>query len=120
MVRMNIKFLLDENVPFKIQKSIKKLGFKCSTIQELVWNGFKDKDIARNIQNKKLIFITRDKDFTFIWKRYSLRVLYIAIEPAIFESIRPRLENLIKNWKYDVSNPFLIMLQNNQIRYWDK
>ncbi len=117
---MNIKFLLDENVPYKLWKSIKELGFEYSTIQELGWNGFKDKDIAKNIQDKKLIFITHDKDFTFIWKKYSLRVVYIAIEPAIFESIRPQLENLIKYWKYDVNNPFLIMLQNNQIRYWYK
>ena len=117
---MNIKFLLDENVPFKILKSIKELGFECSTIQELGWNGFKDKEIAKNIQDENLIFITRDKDFTFIWKKYGLRVVYIAIEPAILESIKPQLENLIKNWNYNVNNPFLIMLQNNQIRYWDK
>jgi len=117
---MNIKFLLDENVPYKIWKSIKDPGFECSTVQELGWKGFKDKDIAKNLQNKKLIFITRDKDFTFIWKRYDLRVVYIAIEPAIFEYIRPHLETLIKNWEYNVDNPFLIMLQSNQIRYWDK
>jgi predicted nuclease of predicted toxin-antitoxin system len=117
---MNIKFLLDENVPYTILKSIKELGFECSTIQELGWNGFKDKEIAKNLQDKKLIFITRDKDFTFIWKKYGLRVHYIAIKPAIFESIRPKLESMIKNWKYNVNNPFLIMLQNNQIRYWEK
>lgn len=117
---MNIKFLLDENIPYKIWKFIKDLGFECSVIQELGWNGFKDKDIAKNIQDKELIFITRDKDFTFIWKKYNLRVIYIAIEPAIVEAIRPQLEYLFKNWKYNVNNPFLIMLQNNQIRYWDK
>jgi len=57
---MTIKFQLDENLPFKILKSIKELGFDCSAIQELGWNRFKDKDIAKNIQDKQLIFITRD------------------------------------------------------------
>ena len=116
----SIKFLLDENVPYKIWNAIKELGFKCSTIQELGWNGFKDKSIAKKIQNKKLVFITRDKDFPFIWKKYGLRVVYIASEPSILEYIRPKLVSLIKNWKYNVDLPFLIMLQSNQIRYWYK
>lgn len=115
-----IKFLLDENVPYKIKKSIEKLGFECSTIQELGWGDFKDKEIAQNLQDKNFVFITRDKDFCFIWQKYDLSVVYITIEPAILEHIRPPLERLIKDWKYDAHIPFLIMLQSNQIRYWDK
>ncbi len=83
-------------------------------------DGFRENEIFKNIQNKKIIFITRDKDFTFIWKPYALRVMYIAIEPSILEYIKPRLEILIKNWEYNIDKPILIMLQTNQIRYWYK
>ena len=120
MVQSPIKFLLDENVPIKLKQTIINIGFNCNTIQEKGWSGFKDKDISIEIQNLDVIFITRDKDFKFLWQKYNLKVIYLAIEPAIFEFIQPRVENLVSNWDYHMTHPFLIILQKKSIRIWQK
>ena len=120
MVQSTIKFLLDENVPIKLKQTITNIGFNCNTIQEKGWSGYKDKDISMEIQNLDVIFITRDKDFKFLWKKYNLNVVYLAIEPAIFDFINPRVKDLVSNWDYHMSQPFLIILQKNSIRIWQK
>ena len=111
---------MDENVPIKLKQTIINIGFNCNTIQEKGWSRFKDKDISIEIQNLDVIFITRDKDLKFLWQKYNLKVIYLAIEPAIFEFIQPRVENLVSNWDYHMTHPFLIILQKKSIRIWQK
>ena len=91
---------------------------KCETIQDRGWTGLKDIEICKNISNEKVIFVTRDKDFTFLWKKYGLGVIFIAIEPAIIEKIKPEFDNLLFNWNYDISLPFLLKIQNDSTRFW--
>jgi hypothetical protein len=52
-----------------------------------------------------LIVVTQNKDFTFLWKKYELQVVYLAIEPAILDVIQPRLIDLLNNWKYNLTKP---------------
>jgi predicted nuclease of predicted toxin-antitoxin system len=113
-----IKFLLDENVPVKMKQSFTDRGLSCTTIQDQGWSGASDKEIITRIEGKDTILITRDKDFTFLWQKIKLRIVYIAIEPAIFETIQPKMEELLDKWQYDSSHPFLIVVQKNAVRYW--
>jgi predicted nuclease of predicted toxin-antitoxin system len=113
-----IKFLLDENIPVKVKQLFKKFGHECQTIQERGWSGYKDSEISTRIQNQKLVFITRDKDFSFLWKKYKLKVIFLAIEPAVLSNLVPKIEELLSNWKYDTSQPFLLKIQNDSLRFW--
>lgn len=112
------KFLLDENVPIKLKRTFFELGVKCQTIKDLGWCGLKDKEIAARITHSDYILITRDKDFTFIWQQKLLKVIFLAIHPVVLEMIEPRIKDLIKNWNYDSSRSFLLIVQNDSIRYW--
>jgi len=113
-----IKFLLDENIPLKLKSTFTKKGLDCTSVRELGWSGFKDKEISKQIGGKKVVLITRDRDFTFIWQKQNLRIIYLAIEPAILNTIQPRVQELLNNWKYDPSFPFLLILQKDAMRFW--
>jgi predicted nuclease of predicted toxin-antitoxin system len=112
------RFLLDENVPIKLKRVFVEVGLICQTIKDLGWCGLKDHEIASRITNSNYILITRDKDFTFVWQKKQLSVIYLAIEPVILDIIEPRVKDLIQNWVYDVLKPFLLIVQNDLIRYW--
>jgi len=112
------RFLLDENVPIKLKRVFVDLGLTCLTIKDLGWCGLKDKEIASRISYSDYILITRDKDFTFTWQQKQLRVIYLAIEPVVVEMIEPRVKDLIQNWICELSKTFLLIVQNDSIRYW--
>lgn len=80
--------------------------------------GVKNGELSLKVKQNNLILVTRDKDFTFLWKKYRIQVVYLAIEPAIIDFIHPRLTDLLDDWKYDLSKHFLLMLQNETIRFW--
>lgn len=115
---MNTKFLLDENIPIKIKNIFEKLGIKSMSIQEMGWSGYKDKEIISELKDKDYIIVTRDKDFTFLWNKFKLKVIYIAIQPAIIDYMQPRLEYLLNNWVFNLNQPFLLIIQNKTIRLW--
>lgn len=118
MVLKKVKFLLDENVPVKLKRVFFDRGIHCVTIKEEGWLGIKNSELSKKVKQNNLILVTHDKDFTFLWKKHKLQVIYLAIEPAIFDYIEPRLINLLDDWNYDLSKYFLLMLQKDTIRFW--
>ncbi|MHA1617770.1 MAG: DUF5615 family PIN-like protein [Promethearchaeota archaeon] len=115
-----LQFLLDENVPVGLLKILRSFDIKCTTVQELGWNGFKDIEIAKKISNTKRIFLTRDKDFQFLWEKFDLRVIHLMIDPTILEYISPTVEKLLQQWNFDIYYPFLLIVQNESYRFRQK
>jgi len=113
-----VRFLLDENIPIKLKQLFPQHNLQCVTIKEKNWLGIKNGDLSVKVRDEEYLLVTRDKDFTFLWKKYSIRVIFIAIEPATLEHIEPIFVNLLDDWKYDLSKPFLLMLQKDSIRLW--
>ncbi|MHA1449795.1 MAG: DUF5615 family PIN-like protein [Candidatus Hodarchaeales archaeon] len=111
-------FLLDENVSYRVKPLFTKLNLQCTTVQQQGWGGAKNREISIKIQGLRAILITRDRDFTFLWKKYSLQVIYIAIEPPVAEVITNELERLLIDWKLDLISSFLIVLQKDYARIW--
>lgn len=113
-----MRFLLDENVPIKLVKIFSDRGIYCTTIRKEKLSGIKNGELSKKVKELKLILITRDKDFTYLWNKYKINVIYIAIEPAILDFIQPRMVELLDDWKYDIKKPFLLILQKDIIRFW--
>lgn len=118
MVLKKVKFLLDENVPIKLKRVFIDRGIHCVTIKEKGWLGVKNSKLSEQVKQNNLIIITRDKDFMFLWKKFKIQVIYLAIEPAILDFIQPRIIDLLDDWKYDLSKHFLLILQKDTIRFW--
>jgi predicted nuclease of predicted toxin-antitoxin system len=113
-----VKFLLDENVPVKLKYVFTDRKIHCVTIKEEGWLGIKNGELSNKLKHHHFILVTRDKDFTFLWEKYKIQVIYLAIEPATLDFIQPKLKDLLDNWNYDISMPFLLMLQKDSIRFW--
>jgi predicted nuclease of predicted toxin-antitoxin system len=92
---------------------------ECITIQDLNWCGVKDKELSLRIKGSNYILVTRDKDFTFIWRQRKLKVVYITVEPAVLTNIEPRIREMFENWEYSVIQPFLLVIQNDSMRLWE-
>ena len=113
-----VQFLLDENISFRLLPLFKKYHLNFTTLQNLGWSGIKNGELAKKVKDNNYILITRDKDFTFLWKKYSLRVIYLAIKPPIILDLTNELETLFNNWAMDTTNPFLIIIQKGFVRLW--
>ncbi len=116
MVPKKAKFLLDENLDVKLAKALTALGLSCSTLKSKGWTGIRNSDLSQEVKQNDFVLITADKDFTFLWDKYQIRVIYISIHPLILSVIEPKLVNLFKSWNYDLTKPFLIILQEDLIR----
>ena len=110
------KFLLDENMPVKLKQLFTSLELSCVTVRDLKWFGIRNGRLSSKVKDDSYVLVTRDKDFTFHWNRYNIQVIYLAIEPPLLSSLIPPLENLLQNWRYDLSEPFLITLTKDSIR----
>ncbi len=118
MALKKVKFLLDENVPLKLRKTFTNREIQCLTIKEMGWLGIKNSELASKVQKDKFILGSRDKDFTFLWKKFKIQVIYLLIEPATLKFIQPRISELLDNWEFDLSKPSLLILQQDIMRYW--
>ncbi|TET29093.1 MAG: hypothetical protein E3J70_07880 [Candidatus Heimdallarchaeota archaeon] len=118
MALKKAKFLLDENIPLSLKKVFEDQDLFCSTVQAEGWAGIKNGELTEKVKNNNFVLVTRDKDFTFLWQKHKIKVIYIAIEPAIADFIKPRLVDLLTEWTYDLSKHFLLILQKDTIRFW--
>jgi predicted nuclease of predicted toxin-antitoxin system len=115
-----VKFLLDENIPIKLKQVFIDRGIQCTTIKDEGWLGIKNGELSNKLLQGNIILVTRDKDFTFFWKKHKIQVIYLTIEPANLKSIQPSVIELLTDWKYDLSRPFLLIVQIDMIRFWQE
>lgn len=118
MALSQARFLLDENVPHKLLSVFYKRDLNIDTLQSMGWSGISNGGLSEKIQRRNLVLITRDRDFTFLWRKYRIKVIYLAIEPSTPRYLQPKVKELLDNWNYDLRRPFLVLLQKDALRFW--
>ena len=116
MALKKAKFLLDENLDVKLAKALTALGLSCYTLRDKGWAGITNGDLSQIVKKNNYVLITGDKDFTFLWDKYKIQVIHISIHPKVLSIIEPCLVSLFKSWDYNLSKPFLLILQKDSIR----
>ena len=116
MALKKVKFLLDENMPIKLKSVFTSLELSCVTVRDLKWFGIRNGNLSIKVKEGSYILITRDKDFVFLWDKYEIQVIFLAIEPPLLSSLVRPLESLLQNWSYNLCEPFLITLTKDSIR----
>jgi len=78
-----LNFLLDENVPFSLKRTIKELGFNVLTLKELKKQGIVNGEVAKLAIKKESIIITFDSDFLTLKKELQniSKIIYIKLHP---------------------------------------
>lgn len=59
---MPAKFLLDENVPFEVARSLREAGYDIATVSEAAFAGISNAELAQRAISLQRILITRDAD----------------------------------------------------------
>ena len=116
MVPKKAKFLLDENLDVKLAKTLSAIGLSCYTLKDKGLTGIRNGGLSQFVKKNNYVLITGDKDFSFLWSKYEIKVIYISIHPLILPAIEPRIIDLFESWDYNLSNPFLLILQKDAIR----
>ena len=119
MENKSLKFLFDENIPIKLKQIFNDNDFSVDTVQKLGWSGMKNGELSKRSVEGNYVLVTRDKDFIYLWEKYDLQVVYLAIHPPIMGKLSPRVTDVIVNWENKVS-PFLILVQDDSVRIWMK
>ena len=109
-------FLLDENLDIKLAKILSDFGLSCSTLKDKRQTGIRNGELSQFVKKNNYVLITGDRDFTYLWSKYDIRVIYISIHPKTLSFIHPRLVELFQSWNYDLSKSFLLILQKDTIR----
>lgn len=116
MVPKKATFLLDENLDVQLSRILATLGLTCFSLKDKEWIGFTNGKLSELVRKNDFILITGDKDFIYLWEKYLIQVIVVSIHPLILSNIEPAIINLFESWTYDLSKPFLLILQKDSIR----
>jgi len=78
---MIIKFIADENIPFKVVEALRQAGYEVATISEAAHPGMKNDELAKLSIQLERIILTRDADFTHLRQSLmrKIKVVYIRL-----------------------------------------
>lgn len=114
-----MKFLLDENVPLSIKKTINSLGYEAITLKEENQLGIKNGEVAELSIRKDAIIITLDSDFLSIKKDLQKRskIIYIKIHPRDPKIIANIIQKYLEDAVGKLKIPGKIILSKNDIKF---
>ncbi len=99
MSEEKLKFLVDENLPLSLVEFLRSKGFVAYRLIDVGLKGAGDSEVANYAFRNKLILITLDKDFGYIYHqlyRGKLTVLLIRVKPAVPVEVVKTVDRLFK------------------------
>ena len=114
-----MNFLLDENVPLSIKKTIKELGHKVLTLHEENKLGIRNGDVAELALLKNAIVITLDSDFLILKKQIQerIKIIYIKIHPRDPKTINNLIRDHLEECLIKLNQPGKVILSVKNIKF---
>lgn len=109
-----MKFLLDEDVPLDLLKTLQKLGHDVSRVIPST----PDSEVARRAKSEKRILITLDKDFTSraMYPPQEYDIVQIRIHPPYAERIIEAFKTLLQSLPFEEWRGLIILQEGGRIR----
>jgi predicted nuclease of predicted toxin-antitoxin system len=112
-----MKFLLDENIPVTVLKSLEKSGFDAVSV--LQYEGLKsDLEIIKTAAREKRIIITYDRDFgelVFKAGHKSYGIIYLRFEPFNPQIVSRQISILLEEKSIKFQRSFVV-LEKDKVR----
>ena len=115
----NTVFLVDENLPISLRDAIRLAGFTAHRLSDVGLKGAKDSAVAEYASDKKLILVTLDKDFGYIYhKLYKgrLTVILLRVKPPTPVKLSETMSKLIRELDLSKHIGKLIIVTRKRIR----
>ena len=110
-----MKFLIDEDVPFKLIKMLESLSHDALRVKE----ASADIDIAGQSKKEGRILVTLDKDFTnrtlFPPKEYN--IIHIAIHPPYANTVVEAIITLLENVPPNELKGLIVLHRSGPVRF---
>jgi len=113
------QILVDENVPISVMEWLKKRGLIVVRVSEAGLLGAKDENIAEYAVKNKMMILTLDTDFGYIYHnifRGSLTVIVVRVKPPTPINIIEALNKTLKKIKLDELQRKLAVITKRKIR----
>jgi len=113
------RILVDENVPIGVMEWLKKRGLNVIRVSEAGLAGAKDENIAKYAIKNKMIILTLDTDFAYIYHnvfRSSLTVMVVRVKPPTPINIVKALDKTLKKLKLDELQEKLVIITKRKMR----
>lgn len=107
------KILVDENVPTSVMEWLKKKKLNATRVSQTGLKGAKDEDIAQYALKNKMIILTLDTDFAYIYHTIypnALTVIVVRVKPPTPNNIIEALNTTLKKIKpHDIEKKLTII-----------
>jgi len=116
---MNIKFLLDENIPYVLIKLLEKKGFSVVHLKKIGRGGIKNGEVYKLAEESKAWIITRDADFQNYYKFISYDVggiILIKLMVTKTSYLLEKIEAFFDKYEDKLSGKHLIIVEDEIIR----
>lgn len=116
---MNIKFLLDENMPFTLIDFFEKKGFSVEHLKKIGMGGIKNGEVYKFAEEKEMWIVTRDADFQSYYKFISHNIkgiILIKLTITKTANLLQAMEAVLEGCKDKLSEKHLIIVEDETIR----
>ncbi len=116
---MNVRFLLDENMPFALVKFLRKKGLEADHLKKLEKGGIKNGEVYKFAEESESWILTRDSDL----KSYHKFITHDIKGVIVFTLTDTRTQNILNTMKRfleshskNLSSKHLIIIEDSEIK----
>lgn len=116
---MNIKFLLDENMPFALIEFLKNKGYETEHIKQLGKGGIRNGEVYQVALEKDAWILTRDSDFKSYHKfvTHPIKgIIVITLNDTRTQNILNCVQQFLETQSEKLSKKHLIIIEECEIK----
>jgi predicted nuclease of predicted toxin-antitoxin system len=116
---LNIKFILDENIPFAFIELLNQKGYETQHLKKIGKTGIKNGEVYQLAEQEKSWIVTRDADFQNLQKYYAFDVagiILFKLTNTKTENLLRVMEKFIETHSDDLRSKHLIIIEDKEIR----
>lgn len=116
---MNVKFLLDENIPFAMIEFLQNKGYETKHLKKIEKGGIKNGEVYEIAEKDNSWIITRDADFKNYRKflDYDIKgIIFFAVNDTRTPHILELMNKFLKMYSEKLLSKNLIIIEDNEIK----
>jgi predicted nuclease of predicted toxin-antitoxin system len=116
---MNVKFLLDENMPFALTEFFKKKGYEAKHLKKIEKGGIKNGEVYKVAEEHDAWIVTRDSDFKNYRKfsEYNIRgIILFTVNDTRTPNILKLMNRFLEMYSEKLSSKNLITIEDEEVK----
>ncbi|KHD06143.1 hypothetical protein PN36_00920 [Candidatus Thiomargarita nelsonii] len=119
---MNIKFILDENMPFALVEFLRNKGYEAEHLKKLGKGGIKNGEVYKVAEEKDAWILTRDSDFKSYHKfvTHPIKgIIVLTLSDTRTQNLLNVVGQFLETQNDKLSSKRLIFIEEGEIKIYD-